>query len=191
MRPVSGPAYDLPARLVDLALLAILTGLAAILTAAMVLQYAAGELPCPLCLLQRVAMFGVCFGLMHHFRQGYDGRNIGIGIVWALFLLFVSVRQVLLDIVPRPGHAYPGSAVLGLHMPVWSVVVAFAVLLAFAATLASFDGKRLSATPPSPVLTRIGAIAGLYVIALCLINLVSAILQCGLGACHTTGYALF
>jgi hypothetical protein len=42
----------------------------------------------------------------------------------------------------------------------------------------------------SPVLTRIGDLAGLYVIALCLINLVSAILQCGLGACHTTGYTL-
>ena len=183
---------SLPARFADLALLAILTGLATILTAAMILQYAvAGEIPCPLCLLQRVAMFGVCFSIVHHFRHGYDVRNIGIGLVWALYLLIVSVRQVLLNIVARPGHAYPGSAVLGLHMPVWSVVIAFAVLLAFAAMLAVFDGQRLSTTPSSPVLTRIGGIAGLYIIALCIINLVSAILQCGLGACHTTGYALF
>jgi disulfide bond formation protein DsbB len=183
-------ASSLPARLVDLALLAILAGLGAALTAAMVLQYAAGEIPCPLCLLQRVAMFGVCFGIIRHVRHGYDARNIGIGLVWALFLLLVSVRQVLLNIVARPGHAYPGGAVLGLHMPVWSVVIAFAVLLAFAGILAVFDGERLGATPPSPILTRIGAGAGLYIIALCLINLVSAILQCGLGACHTTGYAL-
>jgi disulfide bond formation protein DsbB len=180
----------LSTRLVDLALLAILAGLAAALTAAMVLQYAAGELPCPLCLLQRVAMFGVCFGIIHHVRHGYDARNIGVGLVWALFLLIVSVRQVLLNIVPRPGHAYPGGAVLGLHMPVWSVVIAFAVLLAFAGVLALFDGGRIGAAPPSPMLTRIGAVAGLYIIALCLINLASAILQCGLGACHTTGYAL-
>lgn len=184
------PQTALPARLADLVLLAILAGLAAILTAAMVLQYAAGEIPCPLCLLQRVAMFGICFGIIHHIRHGYDGRNIGVGLVWALFLLMVSVRQVLLNIVPRPGHAYPGSAVLGLHMPVWSVIIAFAILLAFAATLASFGGRQLSATPPSPVLTRIGTVASLYIIALSLINLVSAILQCGLGACHTTGYAL-
>jgi hypothetical protein len=40
------------------------------------------------------------------------------------------------------------------------------------------------------MLSRAGAGAGLYVILLCIINLVSAILQCGLGACHTTGYAL-
>ncbi len=184
------PGFAFPARCADLALLAILAGLAAILTAAMVLQYAAGEIPCPLCLLQRVAMFGICFGIIHHVRSGYDARNIGVGLVWALYLLLISVRQVLLNIVARPGHAYPGGAVLGLHMPVWSVVIAFAVLLAFAATLAMFNGERLSVTPPSPLLTRTGTLAGLYVIALCLINLVSAILQCGLGACHTTGYQL-
>ena len=184
------PDFPLSARLSDFALLAILTSLAAILTIAMVLQYGAGEIPCPLCLLQRIAMFGICFGIIRHVRHGYDGRNIGIGLAWALYLLMISARQALLNIVPRPGHAYPGSAVLGLHMPVWSVVIAVAVLLAFSAMLALFDGKQLSATPPSPMLTRIGTVASLYVVGLCFINLVSAILQCGFGACHTTGYAL-
>lgn len=178
------------ARLADLALLAMLTGIAAILTIAMGLQYASGEIPCPLCLLQRVAMFGICFGIIRHIRHGYDGRNIGVSLVWSLFLLTVAVRQVLLNIVARPGHAYPGSAVLGLHMPVWSVLIAFAILLALAATLTVFDGQRLRATPPSPLLKRIGTSAAVYVILLGLINLVSAVLQCGLGACHTTGYAL-
>jgi disulfide bond formation protein DsbB len=184
------PNAALPARLADLALLAILTGLAAILTAAMVLQYVDGEIPCPLCLLQRVAMFGICFGLVRHFRRGYDTREIGVSLIWALVLLIVSVRQVLLNIVARPGHAYPGSAVFGLHMPVWSVVIAVAVLLALATVLAVFDSKQLSTALPSPVLMRIGDLVGLYVVALCLINLVSAVLQCGLGSCHTTGYAL-
>ncbi len=180
----------LTARLADLALLAILAGLAAILTTAMVLQYAGGEIPCPLCLLQRVAMFGICFGAIRHFRRGYDARNIGIGLIWALYLLVISVRQVLLNIVARPGHAYPGSAVFGLHMPVWSVLIAFAVALAFAATLAVVDDARQDAAPPAPVLARIGDLAGLYILALCLANLVSVVVQCGLGACHTTGYAL-
>ncbi|MCX8252593.1 Disulfide bond formation protein DsbB [Beijerinckiaceae bacterium RH AL1] len=178
------------ARLADLILLAILAGLGAILTVAMVFQYAAGELPCPLCLLERVAMFGVCFGIIRHVRQSYDGRNLGLSLVWGLVLLIVSIRHTLLNIVARPGHAYPGSAVLGVHMPVWSVIIALAVLLTLAATLAAFDPARLDATPSSPVLQRIGNVAALYVIALCLINLVSVILQCGLGACHTTGYAL-
>lgn len=184
------PSSALPARIADLALLAVLVGLAAILTAAMGFQYVAGELPCPLCLLQRVAMFGICFGIIHHVRNGHDARNIGVSLLWSLFLLIVAVRQVLLNIVARPGHAYPGSAVLGVHMPVWSVVIAVAVLSVFAATLALFDAQRLSATPPSRVLTRVGAAAGLYVITLCAINLISVVVQCGLGACHTTGYKL-
>ena len=34
------------------------------LTAAMTLQYVWGEIPCPLCLLQRVALFGIAFGIV-------------------------------------------------------------------------------------------------------------------------------
>lgn len=181
---------SLQAVAVDLGLLAILAGLAAILVAAMVLQVAAGEIPCPLCLLQRVAMFGICFGIVHHVRAGYDGRNLGISLVWTLFLLLVSVRQVLLNIVARPGHAYPGSAVFGLHMPVWSVVIAFAVLVAFAALLALFDGERRGSAPPAPRLRQIGGIATYLVLGLCFANFVGVVLQCGLGACHTTGYRL-
>ncbi len=52
----------LPAQLYDLFLFAMMLVMAEILTFAMVLQYRGGEIPCPLCLLQRVAMFGVCFG---------------------------------------------------------------------------------------------------------------------------------
>ncbi len=178
-------------RVVDLALLATLVGLAAILTTAMGFQYIGGELPCPLCLLQRVAMLGICFGIIHHVRNGYDARNIGVGLVWSLFLLIVSVRQVLLNIVARPGHAYPGSAVFGLHMPVWSVVIALAMLLLFAGMLTLFDIKELSAAQPSPALTQTGAFVGFYVIVLAIINFISVVVQCGLGACHTTNYKMF
>ena len=180
----------LPARLNDLFLLATLLGLAAVLTIALVLQVAAGEVPCPLCLLERVAMFGICFGIVAHIRHGYSTRNIGMSLVWALFLLIVSARQVLLDVCPRPGHDYVGDAVLGLHMPVWSVVIAIATLAAFASALALFDGESLRAAPSSPAIAGAGRALSLYVALLCLVNLGSTILQCGFGACHTTGYTL-
>ena len=77
--------------------------IAAVLTAAMVLQYVYGELPCPLCLLQRVAMLGVCFGLMQNFRNGFSDRNLGYSLLFSVFLLVISIRQTLLDIYPRPG----------------------------------------------------------------------------------------
>jgi disulfide bond formation protein DsbB len=175
----------------ELYMLGIMAVIAAVLTAAMVMQYAHGELPCPLCLLQRVAMFGVCFGLMQNFRSGFSDRDLGYSLLFSVFLLVVAVRQTLLDIYPRPGHEYVGSAVLGLHMPVWSILIAVALITACALKLCIIgteDGSR----PPRPTSTngRGAAAVSLYLVALVMINFGSVVVQCGLGQCHTTGYAL-
>jgi disulfide bond formation protein DsbB len=167
--------------------------IAGILTAAMTLQYAYGELPCPLCLLERLALFGVCYGIMQTFRYGYSPQNTGISLLFAIFLLVVSERQSLLDIYPRPGHAYIGSAIFGLHMPVWSIVIALLLLIAFAAKLAIVGGDRELErfnVKAFPLLSRLADVLGVYVIALCLINFASVVLQCGFNECHTFGYQL-
>ena len=174
-------------------LLAMIFVIAAILSAAMFMQYARGELPCPLCLLQRVALFGVCFGIMQNFRHGFSYQNTGYSLLFAIFLLVVSVRQTLLDITPRPGHEYIGSAVFGLHMPVWSVLIALALLIAYALKLAILGGDEYlrEADPKSfPLIDKLAAILSLYVLAICFINFASVIVQCGFGECHTFGYAL-
>jgi len=187
MKPADG---RLPAALNDLFQLAMMATIAAIVTAAMVLQFYGNEIPCPLCLLQRVAMFGVCFGIIMHFRHGYSARHDGLGMLFALFLLIVSARQTLLDIYPRPGHSYIGSAVLGLHMPVWSIVIAVAILSAFAVKFAVLGDQHLREQSSAATMGRLGRLLSLYVIALAAINLGSVILQCGLDACHTSGYRL-
>src|SRR5262245_16426358 len=174
-------------------LLLMMTVIAGIITAAMVLQYARGELPCPLCLLQRIAMFGVCFGIMQNFRRGFSYQNTGFSLLFTIFLLIVSVRQTLLDIYPRPGHAYIGSAVFGIHMPVWSIIIALCLLSAYAAKLAALGGDEyLNGAPPSefPLVKTLADFLGLYVIAICAINLISVFLQCGFNSCHTFGYQL-
>ena len=71
-------------------MLAMMAVIAGILTAAMTLQYGYGELPCPLCLLQRVAMFGVCFGIIAQFRSGFSYQNTGFSLLFTIFLLIVS-----------------------------------------------------------------------------------------------------
>jgi disulfide bond formation protein DsbB len=175
-------------------LLLMMMVIAGIITAAMVLQYSRGELPCPLCLLQRIAMFGVCFGIMQNFRRGFSYQNTGFSLLFTIFLLVVSVRQTLLDIYPRPGHAYIGSAVFGIHMPVWSIVIALCLLSAYAAKLAALGGDEyLNKAPPTefPLVKRLADILSLYVIAICAINVISVFLQCGFNSCHTFGYQLF
>ena len=172
-------------------MLAMMTVIAAVLLAAMFMQYAHGELPCPLCLLQRVAMLGVCFGLMQNFRHGFSDRNLGYSLLFSVFLLVVSIRQTLLDIYPRPGHEYVGSAVLGLHMPVWSILIAMALISAFAIKLCII-GTEDGAQPPNrmSLFGRAAAAVSLVVIAIAGVNFGSVVGQCGRGECHTTGYAL-
>jgi disulfide bond formation protein DsbB len=191
--PAIGGSQRALALLNYLFLLAAVAVIASILTAAMTLQYVWGEIPCPLCLLERLALFGVCFGILQSLRNGFSYQNTGISLLFALLLLLVSVRQTLLDIYPRPGHAYIGSAVLGLHMPVWSVIISFAILTAYALKLAVVGAEetlRDVRATAFPWLSRIAGGLGLLVIALCLINFVSVILQCGLGECHTEGYKM-
>ncbi len=194
---MSGPASQRSQQFVALLnylyLLAIMLVIAGILTAAMTLQYAKGELPCPLCLLQRVAMFGVCFGIIENFRRGFSYQNTGFSLLFTILLLVVAVRQTLLDIYPRPGHDYIGSAVLGLHMPVWSIIIALCLLTAYAAKLAVLGGDEyLEEIPPSrfPFISRLGDVVSLYVIVICAVNFASVVLQCGLEECHTFGYRL-
>jgi disulfide bond formation protein DsbB len=179
----------LAAMLDRLFLVAMLIALAAALTAAMVMQYGFGEIPCPLCLLQRYAMFGCCFGIVIQLRSAGAQRGAGIGAIFAVLLLVIAVRQTLLDLFPRPGHAYVGSAVFGIHMPVWSVLIAVALLLGFAARLALFGAPRPASDQSSLVGRLTGALA-FYVLLICAINFASVVVQCGAGECHTTGYAL-
>jgi len=51
-------------------------------------------------------------------------------------------------------------------------------------------GEDLRDREPSPALGRLARLLCLYVVAICLINLASVILQCGAGACHTSEYRL-
>lgn len=174
-------------------LLGMMAVIAGILTTAMTLQYVGGELPCPLCLLQRAAMLGVCFGIIQHFRHGFSFSNTGISLIFSVFLLIVSVRQTLLDIYPRPGHEYVGSAVLGLHMPVWSVIIAVCLITAFALQLVLWGANTPSRLKPLAqyrLLSTIALVLSLYVIALGVINFVSVGVQCKFNQCHTFSYQL-
>jgi hypothetical protein len=102
----------------------------------------------------------------------------------------ISARQTSLDLFPRPGHAYIGGAVFGVHMPVWSVFIAVALLLGFAVRLAIFGGPRAGPEAEGATLRRLTHALGLYVLVICGINCLSVLLQCGLGQCHTSGYEL-
>jgi disulfide bond formation protein DsbB len=89
-------------------------------------QLAWHELPCPLCLLQRVGFVAVGFGLALNLIYGPRPSHYGIMLVGALYGGSVAVRQILLHIVPGTG-AY-GSPILGLHYYTWSAIFFFLII---------------------------------------------------------------
>ena len=107
-----------------------------VLSGALWVQFVAGEYPCPLCVLQRMAMIlsamGSIFVITHgHYArvQGFSvmGLGYGMSVLAAISGLAIATRQILLHINPTdPGY---GSPVLGMHLYSWAAVVFLVVLL--------------------------------------------------------------
>jgi disulfide bond formation protein DsbB len=111
-----------------------------VLIAALALQFAFGELPCPLCMLQRYGMMLSTLGPVWIILQDNRGQltpqryqqGLGLAVLGALIGAAVAARQVLLHILPDdPGY---GAPILGLHLYTWALIT-FLIVLAAAAGL--------------------------------------------------------
>ncbi len=158
---------------------------AMILLAAFGVQYIKGELPCPLCLLQRLAMLGVGAGAFLNARFEVRPRHYGLALASAIFGAAVAGRQVLLHIAPGdPGY---GEPLLGYHLYTWSFVAFVAVALILSVML-WFDSQfdRANTTGELPPLPRLSAAVLLLFCGVALANVLATLLLCGLGPCPDT-----
>jgi disulfide bond formation protein DsbB len=115
-------------------------GITAILLVAFAFQFRAHELPCPLCLLQRVA-FALCgFGFLLNLRYGVQPSHYGLILLAALYGVTASGRQTLLHIVP--GTGVYGEPILGLHYYVWALLLFVATIVGVAILLILSGGTR-------------------------------------------------
>lgn len=151
-------------------------GIAAVLLVAFVMQFALGELPCPLCILQRVA-FALCgFGFLINLRFGIQPLHYGLSLVAALFGAATSGRQVLLHIVPGSG-AY-GEALFGLHLYTWSLIAFLAVIVGIA-VLMILEGTRDDDRRAPRPLRGIYRLAAFSLIVVTFANALNSFVQCG------------
>ena len=107
-----------------------------VLLGAFWIQFVGGEYPCPLCLLQRMAMILTAIGSIfvithgHYARiQGFSvmGLGYGMSLLAAVVGMMISSRQILLHIAPDdPGY---GSPVLGMHLYTWALIVFVMVII--------------------------------------------------------------
>ena len=117
-------------------------GMVCVLLGAFAYQFWYRDLPCTLCLLQRVAMMGVAFGAAMNVVLGPDPRHYGVCLVSAVFGAVISIRQTLLHINPyfdtktsqptlsATSNPPFGQAVMGLDLYVWGVLIFGTVILA-------------------------------------------------------------
>ena len=141
------------------------------------------ELPCPLCLLQRVGMLGVAVGLAMNLRFGIHPAHYGISIISAVIGAAVATRQILLHIVPTPdGVTGFGDPVLGLHLYTWSLIVFISCIIGIALLMALMKwGEELKTQKQKFVKYEIIVISLFLILALG--NSASAYLECGFEPC--------
>ena len=72
-----------------------LFGLSVSLGIAFYYQLWRNELPCPLCLLQRIGIMSIGFGFLMNIRFGSRGLHYGLSIISAMMSGIVSARQML------------------------------------------------------------------------------------------------
>jgi disulfide bond formation protein DsbB len=158
-----------------------LYGIALVLAVAFAAQLWLHELPCPLCLLQRVQFAMLAIGPMLNVRYGPRPSHYGVALLAALLGAAVAGRQVLLHILPGdPGF---GSALLGYHYYTWAFL-GFTAAIALTAAMLLFDRPfdAPAETVPAPV-PGFARAAVWLVIALTALNLFSTVLECGFQAC--------
>jgi disulfide bond formation protein DsbB len=168
-----------------------LLGINALLAFAFTDQFLFSDLPCPLCLLQRVGFVLAGFGFALNVLYAPRPSHYGLVIVSALAGAAVAGRQVLLHILPGSG-AY-GDPLFGLHFYTWAFI-AFASTIAGSAFLMMFEGQpqtnsQISVTDgsahrtSSTVLKQVGLFAVLLFGALVAANGIVTFLQCSTGLC--------
>lgn len=158
-------------------------GIQFILILALGFQIFLHDLPCPLCLLQRIGFFGIAIGLLMNLRFGLHPSHYAIALLSALFTSFVALRQIALHVVP--GTGVYGLPFLGLHLYTWSFIVAMLIII-FTSIILGIDRQyqnSMSIRMQSHWSTH--SLLGLTVLVL-IINIISLFMQCGFGECPST-----
>ncbi|UOD50733.1 disulfide bond formation protein B [Orrella daihaiensis] len=166
-----------------------LAGICVSLLVAFYYQLILGEIPCPLCMLQRIGLMLVGFGFFLNVRFGASAIHYAMIILSAIVGAGASLRQILLHITPGdPGF---GSAVFGYHMYTWGFI-AFMATIIFAAIMLVVDRNRLSGQSLHGA-TWLASLLGSLLLILGIANLASNILVCGFAVCSgdPQGYIFF
>ena len=138
------------------------------------------EVPCPLCLLQRLCMISAAIGCLLNMRFGIHMSHYGLILLSALAGGTVALRQISLHVCP--GFPQFGFPVLGLSLYTWSFVVFVCIGLAVAGLLFLYDPLKDKAE--SFRFSKFGTFVFSLLFIVTAANVITTFLHCGLGPCQ-------
>ncbi|MCZ2158687.1 disulfide bond formation protein B [Bartonella sp. 220] len=156
-----------------------LIGLSIVLLVAFYYQLVKFELPCPLCLLQRVGLMLAGCGFLLNIHHKVKHTHYGMVILGCMVTSSVAVRQVLLHITPDDlGY---GSTFFGLHFYTWALIISLLCILGVSVAMILGElAHKVKVFSPLPIFNRTASFLFVFLIAA---NLISTILECGSGQC--------
>jgi disulfide bond formation protein DsbB len=154
----------------------VIWGLTGLVIFSLALQFSTHELPCPLCLLQRMGSLVMALSLALTLQFGHRTRHYGLTLIASIFTGIVASRQTLLHIIP--GTDTYGDPFLGLSLYVWMVIVCLLVVSYITAMLVigANNEKRLQPA-------KFAKITTLLVLAVIFIATAMVFFECGLQGC--------
>lgn len=167
-----------------------LGGISVTLLVAFYYQFALGELPCPLCALQRVGFIVAGAALVLNLRSGYSPAHYGLVLLTCVAAGAASLRQIALHVIPGSGSY--GSALFGFHFYTWAFV-GYGALVAYTGLALLVESNR----PARDIAHDAGRGHGALANAACWLfallaaaNMLAFAVECGLGPCpdNPTGY---
>ncbi len=153
--------------------------LSCVILAGYTVQYTRHENPCPLCMLQRLAMIGVSIGPLLNLRFGVKMQHYGLSILFALFGMSVSLRQIALHVCP--GFPSFGEPVFGLSLYSWAFLTFAISLLAIAILMSVFKFTHNSEQPLK--LHLFGKLAFGFVFLVSIADAITTYMQCSMSTC--------
>lgn len=159
--------------------------ISSVLLGAFYFQFGLSENPCPLCLLQRMGMLGIIFGLSLNTYFGLKKEHFAIVILAALIGSVYSIRQILLHICPVVGDATGyGSPILGMHLYTWAFLI-FIMSIVGSAIFLFLIKEEKNGTDRIPLMFE--KVVFYLAVLLCFANIIAAFFECYLGPCCENG----
>lgn len=156
-------------------------GLAFLLLVAFILQLGFHELPCPLCLLQRLGVLAIAFGFLLNVQFKIRPAHYALSLLSAILTASISVRQIFLHVIP--GDIGYGIPLFGIHLYTWLFLLCVGVVIYISIIFSIAPQYEYDIPSQTKGMRFLTHVAFALVFLLAIFNGISTYFECGLKAC--------